>query len=320
MKNKIFFIVSWLFVFIVCIKAQETNMIVNEGVSWATLFYVWGADDNGNTAIVNVSTAYHFFEGDTVADNKTYRKLYQYTDKQHINRSLLGFMREENKKTYFVDNKFTPNFSLENILYDFSLTQESIFKQIKQISDYHGNIYRDTAYFYVQSCDLVLVSDNLKKRLILAGCHITPSDTIIGETIDTIIENVGSLHGFLYPYCYNCTGAFQELLCYHHNNELIYKNPSYSECYYDKPEDITFTPTVAVSNYRVFPNPVDNVLTIYSPDNVISQIEIFDISGRKIHSQKGKSTINVSTLYKGLYLLKLYDINEQVSFIRIIKN
>ena len=100
---------------------------------------------------------------------------------------------------------------------------------------------------------------------------------------------------------------------------MRYKNPVYSECYYDNKEDITSVQTLTIDSCSVFPNPVDDTLNISYLNNAISRIEIFDNLGRKVYSQAYKDTINVSSFSKGLYLLIVYDTNEQVSVFKIIK-
>ena len=67
---------------------------------------------------------------------------------------------------------------------------------------------------------------------------IFSADTQGEFRVDTIIENIGSLRGILYPAVYGAMGAYHELLCYSQNGELIYQNPRRSRCYYDKVEDI----------------------------------------------------------------------------------
>ena len=139
-------------------------------------------------------------------------------------------------------------------------------------------------------------------------------------TLDTWIEEIGSLSGMLNP-CYRnfSGGGVRELLCYYQNDELIYKNLAYSECYYDNPDDITSIHTIVIDDYSIYPNPVNDILTIYPSNNMITLIEIFDISGKKVYSNTYKNTIDVSFFSKGVYLLKMYDTNEQFSVFKIIK-
>ncbi|PKV50910.1 putative secreted protein (Por secretion system target) [Aquimarina sp. MAR_2010_214] len=73
---------------------------------------------------------------------------------------------------------------------------------------------------------------------------------------------------------------------------------------------------------QIFPNPVLNELTIKSNSNLY-QIKIFDLLGqihRTINPTKATEKINLSTLPKGLYLIKLIDeMNNFLKVQRIIK-
>jgi hypothetical protein len=57
----------------------------------------------------------------------------------------------------------------------------------------------------------------------------------------------------------------------------------------------------------LFPNPVIDVLTINS-DTPFEKIEVYDLTGRLLSVYDGSvNSINVSTLPKGMYLLKFMD-------------
>jgi len=139
-----------------------------------------------------------------------------------------------------------------------------------------------------------------------------------GLTVDTVIENVGSLHGLMYPDWYLSVGEFRKLLCYTQNGVLLYQNPNYSKCYYSL-EDFTSVETRKIDVCSIHPNIVDDILTVSCSNGTISRIEIFDISGKKVYSQPYKNTIDVHSFPKGLYLLKAYATNEHVSVFKIIK-
>ncbi len=171
-----------------------------------------------------------------------------------------------------------------------------------------------TRTMYVLQSDLVLINNELKKRLV-----ISPEPTVFVEGIgDTIVENIGSLQGLLKPLCPVCYGAFHELLCYTENGELVYQNPKREKCYYSL-EDITSIPTVEINDCNISPNPVDDILHISGLNNVILRVEIFDNVGRQVYNQAYKDIINVSSFSKGLYLLKVYAANGQVSEFKFIK-
>jgi hypothetical protein len=300
MKTKILFI-SFVCCLVLQANAQTyNNTIVNDNSSWSVLCIIPMTGDI-------LRTDYYYFDGDSIFNEKTYKKVFSYRDELHLDRFFAGLIREENKKTYFVPYHIGLETLLkESILYDFSLEQGETFEYVMGFGD-----YSETETLYVLQSDYVLINNKQKKRLIIVLEYSKE------WVIDTVIENVGSLHGLLYPLCYMCTGGFHELLCYYENNELIYKNSKYSECYYDG--IFNSVQEIANNGYTIFPNPVDDLLNISYSNNAISRIEIFDISGRKVYNQTYKDIISVNSFSKGLYLLKVYDTNEQVSVFKIIK-
>ncbi len=294
MKTKVLIIVLVCIVLQTKAQTTDTNTIVNDNSSWATLYSWWGFAD---TVILYNSTSYYFFDGDTLFNEKIYRKVFEYNDEQHVECFFAGLIREENKKTYFVPYKVSLDSLLEeSILYDFTLKTGDTLKI-------------DGRNFRIEKCDTVIFNGEPRKRMILA---------IHYSYVDTVIETVGSFSGLLSPLYYDNTG-FRELLCYTQNNELLYKNPKYSECYYNN-LSVSIMPTIEQNHFSVFPNPVDDRLTISCLNNTILRIEIFDAFGRQLYNQTDKDKIDMSSFSKGLYLLKVYDINEHVSVFKIIKN
>jgi len=288
----------FLFSFVCCLIVQTNaqtlnNTIVNDSSSWATLGY-------GVCPECPVWTQYVYFDGDSIVASNSYKKVFSSEDKLHENIKYEGLIREQDKKTYFIP----VNSETEYLLYDFSLEKGMTFSLSPEIP-----------LLEVKNSDMVEINGVLKKRLQITYSPSSFYDYII----DTWIEEVGSLHGILSPYRLDIEGVIYTLLCYYRNKELIYKNPAYSECYYDKKEDITSVPTITINDCSLFPNPINDILNISCLNNAISQIEIFDSVGRQVYSQTYKGSINVSSFSKGLYLLKVYDKNGQVSVFKIIK-
>ena len=64
------------------------------------------------------------------------------------------------------------------------------------------------------------------------------------------------------------------------------------------------------SKFNVFPNPVNDVVTITNNENInIEQVEVFDIIGKTVKIQKGnnekENTLNLEDLSSGTYLLHI---------------
>ncbi|GAA3638150.1 T9SS type A sorting domain-containing protein [Flavivirga jejuensis] len=64
---------------------------------------------------------------------------------------------------------------------------------------------------------------------------------------------------------------------------------------------------ISTSNFKIYPNPAKDYITIQSKDLKINSIEIFDLLGKSIYSkiEPSDNKINVSNFSKGIYLLKL---------------
>ena len=298
------FLFNFVCCFVLLANAQTyNNTIVNDYSSWATLVYGLGAFN----VPCCVETQYVYFEGDSTIAEVSYKKVFSSNDRPHENIKYEGLIREQNKKTFFIPT----NSEVEYLLYDFSIEAGTSF-------EYWDFRTQESMSLYVNNVDFIEINSSTRKRIKITA---SPDAEWI---IDTWVEEIGSLSGVLHP-CYKSflDGGIRSLLCYQQNNELIYKNPAYSECYYDKEEDITIMQTIPTDNCSVFPNPVDDVLNISCLNNTILKIKIFDDLGRQVYSQAFNdtiyNTINVSGFSKGLYLLKVYYTNEQVLVFKVNK-
>ncbi|WP_296635714.1 T9SS type A sorting domain-containing protein [Polaribacter sp.] len=71
------------------------------------------------------------------------------------------------------------------------------------------------------------------------------------------------------------------------------------------------------ASISVFPNPTSNIFTINS-SRAVEKVEVFSVLGQKVLEVNSK-TINLSSVAKGAYILKVYQENNVVSTKRIIK-
>jgi len=72
-------------------------------------------------------------------------------------------------------------------------------------------------------------------------------------------------------------------------------------------------------SFSLFPNPAKNVLNINSI-NAVSKVQIFDITGKQVleDSTLTNNQVNISALNTGLYLVKMFDINNNNSTKKLI--
>ncbi|MCL2596773.1 MAG: hypothetical protein FWD66_03760 [Paludibacter sp.] len=196
------------------IPAQQNNTIVNDNSSWAVLGHVVCPD-------CPVFTEYIYFDGDSTLEGTTYKKVFLCNDKLHDNIKYQGLIREEDKKTYFIP----ANSETEYLLYDFSLEEGMIFTYM-EISAFPVSLY-------VKNINFVEINGVQLKQIQFT--KQPPYDDVVRATW---IEKIGSLDGLFYPCGMLVPGVKRELLCYFQSNELFYKNPEYSECYYDNVNEV----------------------------------------------------------------------------------
>ena|GEM_PF-4097961 len=75
------------------------------------------------------------------------------------------------------------------------------------------------------------------------------------------------------------------------------------------------------STYKLYPNPVKNELTIENQGD-INQIELYNLIGQllqKVNSQSAFIKIDFSAYEQGVYFVKLNNVNEQTTTVRIVK-
>ena len=284
----------------------NSNTLIVPGSSWSVLYYGLGTYN----IPCCVSTQYIYFDGDSIVADKTYKKVFSCNDELHENITYEGLIREQDKKTWFLYK----GFENESLLYDFSLEEGVEFEYASYMDP-----ELTTVSLYVKTCDMIEINGSPKKRL-----QISSPQSEDDGIIDTWLEGIGSLSGILQP-CYRLflDGGVRELLCHYKEDKQTYKNPAYSDCYYDNVEDITSAKSITINGLAIYPNPVNNLLVISSSGETESFVEFTDISGKTVYVKQldaGKEhMIDVSLFASGLYLLCIYDANRRVSAFKIIK-
>lgn len=77
------------------------------------------------------------------------------------------------------------------------------------------------------------------------------------------------------------------------------------------------------NSFAIYPNPATTILNIENNDVIITNISIYDISGRLVYSDKSinskVSTINIQNLNEGIYFINIMDEQDSVLTKRFIK-
>jgi len=199
----------------------------------------------------------------------------------------LGYLREDTvaRKVYYTDLTGDN----EILLYDFSLDVGDIFQ---------GMLWP----LEVLEVDSIQLHDGtLRKRI-----------KLYGEIPQYWIEGIGNTWGGLIWTDWNPT-AFHEsahLLCYFENDSILYRNELFSYdcdyCYISVNTETTGNSPIP----KFYPNPFTQKVSI-AMDNLLHgetlELEIKTLEGRTVYREtiSSNTTLNLSFLYKGIYLLTL---------------
>jgi hypothetical protein len=75
-----------------------------------------------------------------------------------------------------------------------------------------------------------------------------------------------------------------------------------------------------ILDYNIYPNPVANHFIIENADNITS-VEIFQMDGKRVKNLLvNGSSIDITDLHTGIYIVKLTDLNHQTVVKKIVKN
>ena len=72
------------------------------------------------------------------------------------------------------------------------------------------------------------------------------------------------------------------------------------------------------SDLTVYPNPTNDILN-FSFNKHLDQIEVYSITGKKVMSQADSNTIDLRSLAKGMYMIKV-SVDNNSDFIKVVKN
>lgn len=203
-----FFIISLFLIFTPAIFAQENQIVVEHKV-WSNVLE--NCLPEGNT----YTTFYHRFEGDTVLDGKTYKKVLIAEDEYYEDWFFYGsYVREEEGKVYLREY-----LGEEGLIYDFNL-------QPGDTITINNPFAPDGLTLVLTEIDSVETIDGHRTRWKLEkDAFSIPEYWIEGIGSESGVLNSGTaVFGAL-------CGAYT-LLCEKENDIIIYQNPNYGTCFY----------------------------------------------------------------------------------------
>lgn len=249
-----------------------------------------------------------FLNGDTILNNNTYQKLYKSESPYNIDTSsavYIGALREINKKIYFYPDSLGLNNSVlwychlhdspsplfynsEALLYDFDVI-------IGDTVHFH---HMDTTFLVINSIDSILIANQYRKKY---NYFYSSTSNCNGQGYDnSYVEGIGNINSGLLSLWIFYFENSEQLSCFE-DNEIFYSNVPNCETVGIKKEKVA-------SNLKIYPNPTSEKLFIeFSNKAKRVNYSIFDIAGKKVISSilSKSNSIDVSSLKKGLYLLKL---------------
>ncbi|MFU8844821.1 MAG: T9SS type A sorting domain-containing protein [Bacteroidales bacterium] len=268
------------------ISAQNYVPIPESNAFWCEYTLIWEGWEP------SVIPTYSFTVGDTIINGTQYSKAYYsygyYPDPWTQSMYVCSYRNDTSQKVYYV-----PKDSInEYLLYDFSLVTGDII-ELKGILMWGGSL---DWVFNVYAVDSVEIDGNYRKRMEMRlGTY----------PWGYWIEGIGSTKGFLRILDYIYMSSSEELNCFLHNDEIVFKNP---DSYFSTCCGITGLNMQAAHDCRpkAYPNPSNGVFYLKGlPDNVTS-VKIYNLFGRfiaEIPLNSETSAIDLTGYAPGLYLL-----------------
>jgi hypothetical protein len=115
------------------------------------------------------------------------------------------------------------------------------------------------------------------------------------------IEGIGPFNFLFSPEVWN--PSYAQIRCMFKDNELVYHNTAYLDCI----DTFTSIDNTKINNFKAFPNPAINFITININNEKLNIIELYNSSGLKILEQsiKDKSPIYIGNIPSGLYFVRI---------------
>lgn len=306
--------ISFVFsaVFYIILQSGAQNTIVKTNSTWSVLEYgtilAGGSGEMPQQTICCIGTEEITIRNDSTYNEREYKKVFSNIG---IKNKFRGLIREEDQKIFFIRQ----NLLHEHLLYDFSIENGEMIA----ITDTGG-----TEISLYAVVDEIIVNEVIKKRIQLKWSLEDES------AVNTWIEGIGSMYGLL---CNGLpkTGGGMKLLCVSQNGTPIYQNPLFAKCSYDDSDRQEIgsilglpvhTGLNAINDSDFSIQVSDGEVAIHSFGRMITQIEIFNISGQKVYFKrklKNPNEIQLRFLNKGLHIIKLYDADNRSHHLKFIR-
>ncbi len=262
-------------------KAQEYVPLVAEGKRWNVMLSdCWFPPEPQK----HTTTSYKI-EGDTLIENVVYKKLFATKHEDLTRWWLHGLIRENETKQVFYRQWGGGQLDSEKLIYDFSMLPGDSIPSICG------------EYLYLQNInDTVLEDGNNRKKF-----NFNYNDDLCYGCTEFWIEGVGSQWG--YPGDAYLMGGSNRLLCSFENEELVWHDPYFGECFYTNWDWDEIGEYEKKDEIVLYPNPVKEQVFL---GNVMREVELFNAFGQLMY--KGMTnTIDMRDWPNGVYFIRVTD-------------
>lgn len=259
---------------------------IEEGKQWNVRFMTAGSP---------IITEFFSLQGDSIVNNQSYQKLYSSYDSLnsfHFN----SLIREEDGRNYMLLFDET-----EALIYDFNL---SVGESIEIYSPF-AQAYSEIT---ISEISWIEYGGFSRKKL-----------SIESEYEEFWIEGIGSSLGPIYSRVYDhIVCPDWKMVCAYNEEEQIYQLYGY-DCY----EGMVGIEKHTTSKLQAYPNPISSGQLLQLSNEIqMKTIQIFDYSGRHIKTINNETSrpviISTHEMKKGIYLVKVKDINEMLHTLKLI--
>jgi hypothetical protein len=201
----------------------------------------------------------------------------------------IGLVREDLNKGLYYKNLYGTQ--EEQLLYNYNLELNDTVKIPNIFLD------QDSSFFIVSNIENVFIDGNIRKKYLL----VYPE---YNNFTETWIEGIGSLQGILWPGRYGA-GSIPTLLCCFRDDELIYKNPDYDQCYYSKTRTDGFN-SIRSGQFKVIQGFSNQQVILQFADKKQRKISVFNSAGALVDAFDARETeeiLNISGYQSGLYFV-----------------
>lgn len=221
------------------------------------------------------TTSFLHIEGDTLMNEKHYKKLVSCADSLCVVKSFKSYIREESGQV------FLANKTKELLLYDFNLQQgDTMVMDFLQDMSRHIRLY-----IRVDSVRSMVLQDQKERIAQYVRVYSYYNSQLIDLSLkDILVEGIGSLtFGLEYPIDLFNTGEASHtpaLLCFYSSEGLIYFNKDINSCYLSTGIQRLQQPELVqvISNNH-------GMLKIQLTEAKVGKLFVFDLNGKQVLGQ-----------------------------------